>query len=590
MTKKRSAPPVGARSEIISRLYDVALDPARYEELLDLWEKRVSDVRPGSIDQGRIFSDQEIEAHSRRANVFLDRTEPSSDARETLLVEFRTAAAFIVDPSLRVSAANPAAEVWQGVQLGMALSDLPFDAEASEHLEHSLRRAFAGRGPQMLQIRVRSTNSNRAALLQIRVLPGADPFALIVTSEFEWPVTLDSILAEAFGLTPSEIIVIRGLVEASTIKEIAEQRGRSIETIRTQLKAIFQKTQTQGQAELIRVCLSLMNIVAVTEAVSRTAPQSSSGSARLEPRPFHTLKRPEGRRFDYLILGDPHGQPVLFLPLDYGLVRWPAKAEAEAARRRLRVIVPIRAGFGASTALPREVAAVAYGPALAADVHALLDHLDVYRCPIISLGNDSWYAHHIAAHRPDRITGILMSAGTLPMTKAKQYERMGKWHRFITANARYAPTVFPFMVKAGFSLARRVGRRSFLHAVYGDSPADLATIEEPETLEAILSGSEIALSKAHSAHDAFAREVVAKTLDWSNVVKACRSVPTHFLTGDEDKHAPPETVNEWEVEWPHVHFERIKGAGYLLFFQHWELVLDRLKTMMDATAGKGEGA
>ncbi|WP_227270226.1 alpha/beta fold hydrolase [Roseobacter weihaiensis] len=580
---KKSPPPGAARSEIISRLYDVALDPTRYEELLDVWEKRVGDIRPGSVAQGQIFTDHEIEAHCERANVFLDRVEASSDPRDALLAEFRTAAAFIIDPSLRVSRVNPTAEIWLGVRSGMPLSALPFDTEAHEHLEHDLERAFAGRGPQTLQMRVRSTRSNRMALLQIRILPGADPFALVVTPEFEWPATLDTILSEAFGLTPSELIVIRGLVETSTIKEIAEQRGRSVETVRTQLKAIFQKTQTHGQAELIRVCLSLMNIVAVTGATNELVLRSSNGSARLEPRPFRTIKRPDGRRFDYLILGDTGGRPVLFLPLDYGLIRWPAGAEAEAARRGLQVVVPIRAGFGSSTSLPREVGAASYGPTLAADVHALLDHLDIRSCPIISLGNDSWYAHHIAALHPDRITAILMAAGTLPMTEAKQYERMGKWHRFITANARYAPTVFPFMVKAGFSLARRIGRRSFLQAVYGDSPADLATIEQPEILEAILSGSEIALSKAHSAHNAFAREVFAKTLNWKHTVRACRSIPTHFLTGNQDQHAPPQTVNEWELEWPHIRFERIKGAGYLLFFQHWEMVLDRLKDMMDGT-------
>ena len=36
---------------------------------------------------------------------------------------------------------------------------------------------------------------------------------------------------------------------------------------------------------------------------------------------------------------------------------------------------------------------------------------------------------------------------------------MDKWQRFILANARYAPKVLPFLVQAGFSLARKLGKR-----------------------------------------------------------------------------------------------------------------------------------
>ena len=36
------------KSEIIDRLYDVAVDPARYEALLDVWEARMRPLRAES--------------------------------------------------------------------------------------------------------------------------------------------------------------------------------------------------------------------------------------------------------------------------------------------------------------------------------------------------------------------------------------------------------------------------------------------------------------------------------------------------------------------------------------------------------------
>ena len=66
----------------------------------------------------------------------------------------------------------------------------------------------------------------------------------------------------------------------------------------------------------------------------------------------------------------------------------------------------------------------------------------------------------------------------MPLRTAAQYERMDKWQRFILANARYAPKVLPFLVQAGFSLARRLGKDVFFAQVNGGSPADIEAFEE----------------------------------------------------------------------------------------------------------------
>ena len=44
--------------------------------------------------------------------------------------------------------------------------------------------------------------------------------------------------------------------------------------------------------------------------------------------------KPDGRRFDYLILGDPAGRPCVFGPQDYGLTRWPASKGRSMASSR----------------------------------------------------------------------------------------------------------------------------------------------------------------------------------------------------------------------------------------------------------------
>ena len=65
------------RAEMVDRLYDVAVDPIRLEELLEVWEGRAGPLRVGSVESAIPLEDPEIEAHLARATVFLDRFEAS---------------------------------------------------------------------------------------------------------------------------------------------------------------------------------------------------------------------------------------------------------------------------------------------------------------------------------------------------------------------------------------------------------------------------------------------------------------------------------------------------------------------------------
>ncbi|MDZ7661095.1 hypothetical protein [Thiohalophilus sp.] len=60
------------------------------------------------------------------------------------------------------------------------------------------------------------------------------------------------ILHMLYALTPAESRLVNGLCEGLTIKEMEKAFGLSGNTLRSQLKAIFRKTGTNRQAELVR--------------------------------------------------------------------------------------------------------------------------------------------------------------------------------------------------------------------------------------------------------------------------------------------------------------------------------------------------
>jgi pimeloyl-ACP methyl ester carboxylesterase len=159
----------------------------------------------------------------------------------------------------------------------------------------------------------------------------------------------------------------------------------------------------------------------------------------------------------------------------------------------MRVIVPVRAGYGRTDLHAKGGTDHLTGVAL--DYAAVLDHLGLQGAVAVPLGADLRFAAQLGVLRPDLVRGIVGCACQLPLRTAAQYERMDKWQRFILANARYAPKVLPFLVQAGFSLARRLGKEKFFAQVNGGSPADMETFARPDVRAAVLEGSDTCLAQ-----------------------------------------------------------------------------------------------
>ncbi|WP_295042758.1 helix-turn-helix transcriptional regulator [uncultured Paracoccus sp.] len=67
-----------------------------------------------------------------------------------------------------------------------------------------------------------------------------------------WHADIDMFSAR-HRLTPAETRALDGLLSGKTIDQIAREAGRSRETIRSQLKTLYLKTGTTGQADLLRL-------------------------------------------------------------------------------------------------------------------------------------------------------------------------------------------------------------------------------------------------------------------------------------------------------------------------------------------------
>lgn len=574
--------------DLISRLYDVALDPSRYEELLDQWEAAMGPLRreadPGFLDDGRLSE------HVSRANAVLDKIGTGdSDELGNILSQFDRVAALILDADLAVAAMNLAARSSAELSRATRLSELQIEPQDLDALTRRVRQMLQEADSAPAVFRVRSRKDSHFLVFHLRRygLRDGTPVIIAVTSHLSWPAGFSDILSEAFGLTRTETTVIRELIDCASVREIAERRGRSVDTIRAQLKSILAKTEAKSQVELVRLVLSMMEIAGLTRDEGTGPALVNRGYSALRPRSFETVTGPDGRKLDYLRIGTPAGRPLLYLPLDYGFTRWPARAEAWAEENGLNVVVPVRAGYGGTDPAPTKES---FTDVTLRDLRAVLAAESIARCPVLTLGTDIYYACHMEQAHPGTFSAIFACAGSLPITRPEQYERMDKYYRFILAGARYTPRLLPFMVKAGFHLARKNGKRAFLYSVFGKSEADVQTFEDPEVFEALITGTEVALSSDNNAHSAFARQVIEQeTRDWRDVVRAMQDgPPIQFFNGLQDPQTHPDTLKEFQEDFPWIRFDIRPDAGQLYFFQHWNEVLPRLLPYCEAEQGQSQ--
>lgn len=87
-------------------------------------------------------------------------------------------------------------------------------------------------------------------------LPAVAEIMVVITDPDSARVTSRPPLGARYGLTPAETMVAEALAAGSTIRDVADERRISIQTVKSHLKRVMAKTDTHRQAELVRLLLS----------------------------------------------------------------------------------------------------------------------------------------------------------------------------------------------------------------------------------------------------------------------------------------------------------------------------------------------
>jgi DNA-binding CsgD family transcriptional regulator len=168
--------------------------------------------------------------------------------RSTRLVQVTQGRLELPQPQLR-ELLRQCAELEQGVKAGVA-GEAPKGALAGEF--RSLHIAPPGSGESVYAFFTVLSPQGAMGTFGLR------PVVMLLFYHPASAPAIDSgLLYAVFGLTPAEARIATLLAEGQSLKQIAALQGTQHDTVRKQLRAIYEKTSTNRQPELIRLLLHL---------------------------------------------------------------------------------------------------------------------------------------------------------------------------------------------------------------------------------------------------------------------------------------------------------------------------------------------
>lgn len=344
-SRPEPAPPTADHAQlVIETMYQVAADPEGWEQLIEVLGEGGLGREPDADFVRGLAISEDI------ARLTRDADELPAGGRPDLGWMLLTARG-------KVSAHNPAARMVMEDGLGVLEigREIGFDnPDNQEALAEALARTRKARQGQVILKLERGDEAGPsfAYVIPARTLPAVVGVGLVIPEEDEtyavvFPAAAETgvlwtSIRESFGLTAAEARLARKLRDGRTLQEAAEVLSVSVNTVRNQLRAVFDKMGLKRQSDLIRALTELSSLASTIDM------QTPIRQPVEEAPPVRAITLSDGRKLAYREYGDPRGKALLSFHEGLGSSLLPPDTDALARRLGLRIVCADRPGFGQS--------------------------------------------------------------------------------------------------------------------------------------------------------------------------------------------------------------------------------------------------
>lgn len=560
----------GVDLDLVATSYRTLSDPAAFEEMIDAWNRKLAMLQDEPDWSERGLSG-DLFAHLTRLEQFARSADPPSDDPIRQVVEASEEAIMVQSPEGRIAAANDAGMRLFGASAG-AFDRLAWLDPASRSELITIRRSAAENGNRqraiLRMVSLENGGRDEAHLVEARVLrvPTSDKgFVAIRALDLPWAAPVGEALAEAFALTDAEVDVLRLFYASRDLSAVADTRGVSLKTVRTQFKAILAKTEARSQANLLHLVSVLCARVAADGGGRELDWADPFGNERILPRR-------SGKRLAFSWVGAEHGRPVLWAhgPGFNGTPPLPLIERMKAAG--VRLILVSRPGNGNTDRDPTLSVEEDQVSALV----ELADALELRNAPAVGT-TTSVQALHLARDRvPDRI-GAVVAISHCWQTTDDEVNRMPVVHRTLFRLARRAPVILRSVCSVSLRIIHRAGPDWYVQRAHGQfCDLNRMTIRDAEVQALLRTDCRMLLAQGV---EGFLSDLMLAYADTRPAMLRARS-PTLWLMGSEDKHLHPVETPRFADTMPQVVLRILPGCSELMLYQRPDLVADAIVDAM----------
>ena len=383
-------------------------------------------------------------------------------------------------------------------------------------------------------------------------------FPAVEATDHLWRTIRDS-----FGLTPAETRLAARLKDGLTLKESAEDLNVSLNTVRNQLRAVFEKMGLNRQSDLVR---ALAQLSALSSSLQTTAPDTvaatEAGALGTAPE-VRTHRLADGRALAYRVYGDPAGRACMMVHQGLGSSLLPRGTDQLARDLGLYIICAERPGTGRSDP-PGELS---FG-SIARDLVALTDALNLSQVRVAAFMNGVGFALAYADALGPRAERLLLVSGrptgVEPETERDRRHPMILLHRRM---ARSAWAVGPLYALLRHRLSLRQVETMVRTAA--SAPGDAAYLRShPDVIAFIYDYMSECLSRGSKGA---ARELTL-CVNTPRLELPRLSAPISVWYGADDPGASAERLLAW-LGRPCAEVRVVPGVGHYLPHKHWPDVL-----------------
>ncbi len=414
----------------------------------------------------------------------------------------------------------------------------------------------------------------------------------ILISSMEMIFQQDGLAAfqNAFALTDGEMKILVSLVSGMRQIDIAAQHDIREDTVKKHLKTIREKTKTSNTTALVCLAASFAQLsserreTSLTDNKLRPVITNSSNQTYVMPSQ-HKLATVNGYRMEYAEFGQRDASPVLILHSSMVGFVLPPEFINELIRHGYRVIVPFRPGTGVSDHLSETFS-------LEAVSRHLLDFASSIGLKSFALVGGTVgfaYAAKMAALAPERITALIGIAGYVPVEQAELGKAMAPYQRGVMFTLKKSRPLAKILVLGGYKMFLQLGAHGFFTQMMRHSKADLKVVNNSSSLGLLSIGLRIAGAQGV---DALLNDMVVVMSDWSDVLDDLEIAP-HLIHGTDDSVFDQKIIEDFCRENPKFELTILKNHGQLMICESpiriAGIIVEKLKTSRGAAISRDAG-